>query len=557
MVDGIPLALELAATWLDTLPLPTVVEQIENNLDMLAENVGDIPIRHRSMPAVLNGAWQRLSPSAQQLLAALSIFRGSFSYEAAEAITEATPHLLAQLVSHALLKFDPKNERYQLHELVHQYAVEKLSPDQNVILHRRHLGYFAGMADEMYKQWRDTEKVVGASRWEVEFGNIKAALDWAVEDSRCIVDGLKLAGGLYDFWWFQGHLAEGHHWLTTLHRKKPSGMPLRTEAIALHTLGRVQHLLKRDYASGIAYCRQSLGAYNQLADDQGRIRVFCSLGQIERHHYHLDAAERYYQQALDLARKSGDLWGQSTALHGLGAAALQRHKLDTAHAYLSEGLSCAKQLGNKERIVHHYLALGMIAMEKQQWARARSMCEQALQLHRELGNQTGEHSALTLFGEIARLEKDYEWASRLYRESLDLARDQGAPWNISIALFNLGQTDLMRGKIDHARTHLLEGFMLARRLEDTVLLGIFLDAFANLFANQDQAQHAALLWGAAEAAREANDDDFDIADRLQHEYFAAMAQAAIDETVFQDAWSAGRRMTLEDAAVLALNYIGR
>ncbi|MCA9949923.1 MAG: tetratricopeptide repeat protein [Anaerolineales bacterium] len=552
LVEGMPLALELAASWSDVLSITAIAQEIKRSLDFLETNAHDLPERHRSIRAVFDSSWQRLSSQDQSIYAQLSIFVGGFTREAAEAVCNASLRLLRRLVSQSLLQYDADNGRYQLHELLRQNAAEKLVNDQNVEIRQRHLAYFAQLAQKEKAKFNTIAYQANLNKWVAELGNIMSALNWSLEDHPSSLDGLKLAGALEDFWLGSGFVRQAHDCLVTLFGFETTDAPMKPQAIALRTLGRLKFLLTGNDESAITLCQESMALQEKSGDDRERIRTLCSLGQIERQRFKLKEAEDYYQQALDSSNELNDLWGKSTALHGLGALKLQQRDFRNALAFAAEGLSIAKQLGSNERSAHLLTLLGMVAIEQQDWYKAYSLTEKALKLYQHIGHRNGEKNALTSLGEIARIEGDYLKAAQLYQDSLIIARDQGTPWAISIELFNLGQTAILMDETGQAFAYLKEGFLLASQHSDPILIQTFIEGFANLAAYRNQSQCAAVLWGAAEAAREKSNDVFDIADQLQHDHFLARASLDMDEITFKHSWRKGRQMTLEQAVELAL-----
>ena len=552
LVEGMPLALELAAKWVDSLSLPNIIAEISQNLSFLETAAPDLARRHRSMQAVFNASWGRLTTNQQTVLAGLSVFQGSFTFDAAKYVTGTFSKTLSLLVSHSLLRYDLAAERYTMHELLRQYAAEKLVNDHSVKIRQCHLAYFAQLAQKEKAKFNTIAYQANLNKWVAELGNIMTALNWSLEDHASRLDGLKLAGALEDFWLGSGFVRQAHDCLVTLFRFETTDAPMKTQAIALRTLGRLEFLLTGNDESAIILCQQSLALQEKSGDDRERIRTLCSLGQIERQRFKLTEAEKYYQQAFEISTNLNNLWGKSTALHGLGALKLQQRNFRNALAFATEGLSIAKQLGSSERSAHLLTLLGMVAIERQDWHNAYSLIQEALKLYQHIGHRIGEKNALTSLGEIARIEGDYTKAAQLYQDSLNITSDQGTPWAISIALFNLGQTALMLDETHQAFTYLNEGILLAIQLSDPILIQTFIEGFANLAACQNLSQSAAVLWGAAEVAREKSYDVFDIADQLQHNHFLARARLVIDEITFQHSWREGRQMTLDQAVNMVL-----
>jgi tetratricopeptide (TPR) repeat protein len=292
----------------------------------------------------------------------------------------------------------------------------------------------------------------------------------------------------------------------------------------------------------------------QLDDKVERIRTLCSLGQIERHHGNMEAAA-YYQEGLNLAKELNDKWGMCTALHGLGATALEQQELGAACSFFESGLSLAKEMGDLERVAHLFVGLGLVAMEKREWTKGRSLLQEGRILYQKIGHQYGISLTLRELGELARAEGNYEQADRLFSESLVLDRERGFSFGIAVTLFNLSQVKLFADDPGRAIICLRESLVLALKREDQGLIRTIVEGFANVASAQRQPELAAILWGAAEAARESAKDSLDIADHLEHDHFVSLAQTQTDETTFAAAWAEGREMALKQAVDYALEAV--
>ncbi len=331
MVDGMPLALELAAGWVDTLSLTAVIEEIDNNLNFLTERQARLSDRHRGVKALFDGTWRQLRPETRQVFAALSIFRGSFTQDAARAVAGAAPRLLADLVTNSLIQFDLDRERYQLHELLRQYATEKLAPDEQKNLRRRHLGYYAQASETADRNGRPANRKETFAAWEADFYNIEAALDWSLKDAASRVDGIVLATSLEEFWLdSMGHMPQGYLWLKSLAGSNPGAVPTVYKARMWRVLARMEGLRGHNKAAAQAYFEASLDQYEETADGSERARTLYHLGDLLLHWNRLSDAEFAFKEALDIAVDAGELQVQSAIRFGLSNLARLNQRLDKA-----------------------------------------------------------------------------------------------------------------------------------------------------------------------------------------------------------------------------------
>src|SRR5258708_3509682 len=209
LVEGMPLALELAATWLRSVSCREIARQIERNLDFLATPLRDVPERHQSLRAVFDHSWSLLVEDEQRVLAVLSVFRGGFDLEAAEQVAAASPSILAGLVDKSLIRLQSSG-RYDLHERLRQYVLGKLAEDDEMIATRRHFEFFLNLATQAEPQIYGPAHEVWVDRLEMERDNLRVALDWSTRQETDA--GLRLAVALGRFWDATDYWTEGYQW---------------------------------------------------------------------------------------------------------------------------------------------------------------------------------------------------------------------------------------------------------------------------------------------------------------------------------------------------------
>lgn len=213
LVEGMPLALELAASWVDTLALKDIATEIERDLDILRSEARDLPARHRSIRAVIDTAWQRLTGDEQTCSAQLSAFVGGFTRKAAQTVSNATPRLLSRLVSQSLLYYDRSDDRYQMHELLRQYAASRLSEyaDTEPMVREAHLAYYRDLAEQGNQALHERDQQIWVKRLDHELGNLTAAIGWG--QLHLPESAARLTSALYLYWFNRGQLREARQQL--------------------------------------------------------------------------------------------------------------------------------------------------------------------------------------------------------------------------------------------------------------------------------------------------------------------------------------------------------
>ena len=552
LVEGMPLAIELAATWIDTLSLTAIGDEIEQGVGFLETDLRDLSRRHRSMRAVFDKSWRRLSSQEQEVFVRLSIFRGGFTREAAAMVTATTPRILARLVRRSLLNYEPYADRYELHELLRQYAAGRLAPADMASLHTRHLQFFADFAAQVQPWQPGPGEKTNLSWLKKELGNFQLALEWSLRDPLCRRLGLKLAVELENFWTLAGHVDEGHRWLSWLLAGPAAGSDPAVKARALRAAAMLEFYYTGDRQKSVRLYEESLAIQKAIGDREGGAKTLCSLAGMYMMYGNAKKAALHWEKALQLSQESEYMWGICSALEGLGLVALFHDRRDAARSFFERGLPLAKENGDLPRIADFHAGLGLVAMAEQRWDRARFWLEEALKLFRAAESEYGIVGVLRFSGDVARAEGHYQRAEAYYKEGLTLKRRSGAIADSGLFLSALGQTTLLLGQVDQALIYLRECLHLGRRIDGYELIFFALDGFANMASAQAAPARAATLWGAAEAASRHLGSKLTVPDQLAHDRFVALAQEQTTESAFAAAWAEGREMAVEEAVTCAL-----
>jgi len=418
LVQGMPLAIELAAAWVRAASLSEIEKEIKRTLDFLSTTLRDIPERHRSLRAVFEHSWQLLSPDEQRAFCNLSVFRGGFGREAAQQVAAAPLQLLSALVDKSLLRRHPSG-RYEMHELLRQYAHDKLDESAEVNAVRdRHLHFFLNMAEEADPHLRDESQVTWLERLETEHDNLRVALKWTLSGGS-IELGLRLAGALARFWYLHGYWAEGREWL--------------------------DRLLKADPKTDRAARAKALCGAGWLADERGP-----------------DAA--FYRESLELSRVIGDRWGEAISLRGLGVAAFNQGELEQAQTQLTESLTLFQTLQDSWGQGAVSLNLGWLASNGDEHETTATYWEEGLRLFRQVGDRWGMGVSLSALSYLTRFHGDYGRAAKLSKESLGLFRELGDKAGIAVSLVRLGSVAFRRGDYKQANELLEEGEAIEKEL---------------------------------------------------------------------------------------------
>jgi DNA-binding SARP family transcriptional activator/predicted ATPase/Tfp pilus assembly protein PilF len=486
LVEGMPLGIDLAASWVGTRTCTGIAEEIAHNLSFLATALRDVPKRHQSVQATFEGSWRLLTPAEQRAFMTLSVFSGGFSREAASEVAGASSAVLGSLVNKSLLRFLPSG-RYEMHELLRQCAAEKLEPQAQTVARDRHCVYFA-----TFLQSREGD-LIGAGVAEAlaaikaEIGNVRAAWHWAVAQGK-LEEIERSLGGLSRFYLLAGPFQEAEMLVEMavshvrslvrqedgpgrasmvlgellaeqarfLNERAKHGQAILAAQAAIDVasldethrtvrLRAVGHLQwgralwrQADYAAGQVQLERALALAQSARLRQIAADALRHLGLVRWHLGDYAEAKTYCEQALCGYREIGDRRGESGTLNNLGLVAKNQDDYRGARVYFEQALSILSEIGARQGESIVLGNLGLISNQQGDYAGARAYYEQALHIDREIGNRQGEGIALINLGYVSDQQGDYAGARTYYEQSLRIYRETGNRQGESLALACLG-----------------------------------------------------------------------------------------------------------------------
>lgn len=476
LVEGLPLGLELAAGWVRGQSCQAIAQELEQSLDVLATTQRDVAPRHRSLRAVFDQSWQRLAAAEQQAFRRLAVFRGGFDDEAARAVAGAdlawSRAVLLALVQQSLLRHTPAG-RYELHELLRQYAGEHLAQaaEDAPATRARHGAYYLALAEAATPHLHGVEHGSWLARLELELDNLREALRQA-QAGRAGDTLLRLSAALGGFWQLRGHLSEGRAWCeaAVAGADAAPGLP-RSQALRwAGVLARQQG----DFGAAISRLTAGLDLARALADAGEVSRGLNELGQVYRLRGDYAQARALLEESLALGRAAGDRSGVADSLINLGLVAFGQGDYGAARTLYEEGLALQRALGDRPGIAGTLLHLGNVAYYRGDYPAAWSLYEEALTLGREVGDKPGTAMALHNLGMLAQGRGDYAAARTFLEEDMRLFREMGHKPGIAHSLFTLGQGAYAQGEYGRAQALHDESLAVWREVGDTVGLALTL-----------------------------------------------------------------------------------
>jgi len=603
-LDGLPLAIELAAARTRLVAPQTLLERLRSRLRLLTGGARDLPARQQTLRNTIDWSYDLLDAGEQQLFRRLAVFVGGRTLEAAEAVCNADSALpfelldgLTSLLDKSLLyqvdSAPPKGypePRFMMLETIWEYAHEQLiASGEQAALRQAHAAYYVEFAERATAHLSGPQQIDWLARISEEAGNLRAALEWAHESGAYEL-GLRLCVALSSYWDNRSELTEGRRWFQLMldhHEGAPEALVARAFdgagvlAMDQGDYRRAQELLERslslrralgdqreivlslnslgnlakqrgDHISARALHTESLGIRRALGDQRGVAMSLGNLGNIARQQGDYAAARALFEECLATFRVLQDTIYVAATLLNIATVAHEQGQYAEGRALYEQALELKRALGDRAGIATILDNLGNLVSEQGLFAEGRQFYEESLALSRELGDQEGTATVLLNMGISHLLQDDAAAAEPLLREALEIQRAIEETWGIGHSLLYLGRVRQSRGAYDEARQLYAEGLRLQQALEDKPLIAMSFEAIADLAQTLGGAGRAARLLGAAAQLRETMGAPLPLTTRSQHNRMLDSLRDRLGDDVFAHAMAAGRALTLDQAIAFAL-----
>ncbi len=517
-LEGNPLAIELVAARAQTVTVSQMLVGASGSSDLLVSRRRDLPARHRSLHAAIEWSYRLLEPDLQRFFRRLAVFRGGWTQEAAEAVSEEVEHgaeFLRRLRDHCLVLGEERDSRlrYRLLETVREFAAGELEEEESGWLARRHARFFLAFAEAALPDLRSGQGNRWWDRLEAEHDNFRAALGWSLEDGD-VETGLRLGGAVARFWFERGSLLEGKQWLERLLAMPGAESRTPGRGDVLMGLGETAYLLG-DYPAARAHFTEALEIRRDRGDERGCAGALNNLANVVSQQGDLDEARKLYEEALAVSRRLGLRGAESIGLHNLGRTLLWLGEFQEALEHFELALRINRELDNRPWQAYDLAGVARTRLYLCDLGGAESAFEEALALYREAGNRQGVPIAVEGLARVACARGDRDRARALYAESLSGLPELGTPHTAPSILEGLAELEELEG--DYAR--------------------------------------ATRLRGAAAAIRESIGAARQPCERPGRERAIAAARATLGEADFAAAWAEGHALTWQEAVSYALRSI--
>jgi predicted ATPase/DNA-binding XRE family transcriptional regulator len=510
-LDGLPLAIELAAARVSLLPPEAMLARLGNKLALLTGGARDLPDRQRTLRATLDWSYGLLNEE-RLLFARLAVFVGGWTLEGSEAVCDvgdevAVLQQISALVDKSLvqqrgsIQHEP---RFTMLETVREYALERLEESGELErLRRRHASYFLELAEEEERASRGPLQRAWLDRLETEHDNLRASLEWSLTSQGDTELGLQLTGALSHFWYVREHHSESRMWLQSALERGSATSAARAKVLV--GAGRLAWF-QGEFARVNTLVEESLTLYQSLGDDEGAAFALLVLGRTAVSQGNRARGETLVEESLALFRQQGNTWGIARALIVLGDGALFERDVDRAMSRFQKALDIARDLEDAEGVALSLLYLGRAAHMRGDDARSNTLLEESLVVFKDSVDSRGIAEVLLELGRVARAQGNEARALALVRKSL----------------------------------------VRSQKLDNKTQIAFCLTLAGVIQAVRDAAR-AARLFGAAEKLLQSLNAALDPSGSLEYDSNLADTRNRLGEEAFANAWQEGRMLTLEQA----------
>jgi predicted ATPase/DNA-binding XRE family transcriptional regulator len=516
-LEGLPLAIELAAPQLRLLPPKALAARLDRRLPMLEQGAIDLPERQQTMRGAIAWSYDLLSAGEQRFFRKLSELRGGGSLDAARAIAtddEASESVVlsrvAALVEKSLLTLEEDAEgepRLTMLDMLREFASERLTDAERDETRSRHATYFLDFAERVKAELSRSGQERTLRRLERERANFVAALSY-FDQNAAGERGLRLAFALSRFWWLRGRLTEGRTWLVRFLRSG-DGAPEISQQLRARSLRALVVLMSAlgQFDEALPPCEEAVSLQRQISDDEGLAASLNSLGIIMQFRDDMARSKAAHEESLAIRRRIGDEPGVASSLSNLSSIAF-------THGDLSD---------------------------------AARFAEESVAIYRRLEHTSGMSHALAKLGLVAAARKEYEVSERIFEEALALQRRLGNDGAAFYALSNLGMVAYKRGNFDVALRRQREALELLEVVPNKAAMAATLEGLAAALNATGDSRRAARILGAATALRGAIGAPLLPRDRADYDETMSAARNALGSAEFEAEWRVGTLMSLQRA----------
>lgn len=555
-LDGIPLAIELAAARVKVLSTERIFERLSNRFSLLTGGVRTAMPRQQTLKALIDWSYDLLSEQEKMLWSRLSVFNDGWTLDAAEEICsddridkDSVLDLLTLLAEKSILIFEESGERYNILETLKRYGEERLEGTNDAgNIYSKYLRYYVELSEFAEPKLNGEEAQLWLDKLEKEHGNFQFAIEWALKNG-LQNEGFRLAGALSLFWDIRGYYSAGRGILENmLNTAKDISKPVLGKVIVRAGLLAQS---QGDYNEAMKFYEQSLALYMEQGDKDAISTVLRSMGNVVYEQGDYDRARKLIEAHLEFKREIGDKRSIADSLNDLGNMAYDQGDYEQARNFHEESLSLRREIGYKRGIAGSLNNLGNVAYNLGDYEMAQKLQEESLAIKRELGDKKGITTSLHNSGILAYANGDLKKAKSLFEETLTLVREIGDKTGIADSLHDLGFIEYEQGNFDQASKFYDESLAVHRETGNKLGLVYCITGLAAIACKVREFKRAASLLGFAETALLSMNTVFERDGKILYEQTLGNVKSELSEEEFNEHWCNGKNLTIEKAADLA------
>jgi predicted ATPase/class 3 adenylate cyclase/uncharacterized protein HemY len=592
-LDGIPLAIELAAARTKSLSLGEIAAHLDERFRLLTAGSRTVLPRHQTLRGLIDWSYELLAEPERALLRRLAVFAGSWNLAAAEAVDADALDLLARLVDKSLVVADEEDgeTRYGLLETIRQYGLEKLrEAGEESVVRDRHRDFYLALAEGAAPYLQGPEQATWLRQLETGHDNLRAALRWCLDRGN-IETTFRFAAALDVFWDTHGHITEGRQWLDQMLPRAgelpvpptagsrlahpaaldaAARMSLRQSDFArarelyleslelwravgdrravAEVLNNLGDLLRQlgDRRQGKAMIEESLLLFRQVADNRGIAHALSNLADILLAEGDQQQAKRLFEESLPLFRATSDRRGLSHGLNNLGGILTREGHYGGAEALYRDSLRLAEEVDDKHAVATAHRSLADVARHQRRFDDSLARYRQSLEMFLSLDDKFCAGKSMLGLGWLGYETANLERATSVAQDALALYREIKVPAEEALALNLLGRLALHQGRFETAKEHLKQSLGIQQSVSDAAGIAMSVEDLAHVAYARGNRTLMVQLLAAADAVRRSNGISMSARERESFDTAVASARSALEEAAFQAAWAMGGTSPLGD-----------
>ena len=553
-LDGIPLAIELAAARIRSMPVDKIAGRLDDRFHLLTGGSRTALPRQQTLRATIDWSYDLLSKSERMLFCRLAVFMGGWRLESVEEIctgdeiaSDNIDDLLGHLVDKSLVELE-ENGRYRMLETIRQYARDRLvESGEGEALRDRHRDWFLALAEQAMPELHRETQLEWLDRLDEELENLRTALEWSLRNN--IDAAQQLAGALWWFWHIRGRAFEGYQWINKI---LAIGDDVTLARAALLGKAGQQAFMLNYQKEARAFSEKSIAMFQLLGQKNGQADPLLILGILAFYDKDFSKAKEMIEQSCDLCRDADDRWGLKKARDILGWIAEDEGNYEQARKIFEEGYKISSELGDKDGASYSLVELGGVFLAQNEYEYALKYFEQSLAIAREVKGIIVIIEALKSIGLVALRINNFEKAELSFEECRRLYEDAGIKAGEIQSIRLLGLSARVKGDYQKAAAMYQKSLTIIQESRDAESVGRSILGIALTMVKQGNLNSAVQLIGASNKAIPKITENLLDLDKEDLDQTIARAKSGLGDTTFENLWAEGESMSIEEAIAFAL-----